>query len=99
MSGTLSTSASSLGSQLVEESMLDSSRNPVRAVRHQRRADENRDQNQGAGKALTSDAAAAKATNLRKVRNVFSEFTSANTLVALSSQSISSGIYFLLSVG
>lgn len=78
MNGTLSTSASSLGSELVEESILDPSRNPVWEVLDQRRTDDSLDrpsccgdQNQGAGKALTSDAAAAKARNIKKVRDIF----------------------------
>lgn len=94
MSGTLSTSASSLGSELVEESILDSSRNPVWEALDQRRADDsldrpssNGDQKQGAGKALTSDAAAAKARNPKTVRNIFSDARSANTRVALRARS------------
>ncbi|XP_075870494.1 uncharacterized protein LOC142880437 isoform X2 [Nelusetta ayraudi] len=73
MSGTLSTSASSLGSEPAEESILDSSRNPVRKRPDQRRADEspdrrssNGDQSQCAGKALPSDAAAGKARNPKR---------------------------------
>lgn len=88
MSGTLSTSASSLGSELVEESILDASRNPVREVLDPRRSDggldqRSGDQKQAAGKALTSDAAAAKARNPKKVRNLFSDALSANAWVAL----------------
>lgn len=74
MSGTLSTSASSLGSELVEESILDSSRNPVREEPHQRRTEESpehrsstRDQSQGAGKGKTSDAAVEKVRNPKRV--------------------------------
>lgn len=91
MSGTLSTSASSLGSELVEESILDSSRNPVWEVLDQRRMDGSLDrpssygdQKHGAGKALTSDAAAAaKARSPKKVRDIFSDAVSANTWIAL----------------
>lgn len=79
MSGTLSTSASSLGSEPAEESILDSSGNPVRKRPDQRRAaDEspdrrssNGDQSRCAGKALASDAAAGKARNPKRVRNIF----------------------------
>lgn len=94
MSGTLSTSASSLGSEPAEESILDSSRNPVRKRPDQRRADEspdrrssNGDQSQCAGKALASDAAAGKARNPKRVRNIFSDAVSADTSLTLSSGS------------
>lgn len=94
MSGTLSTSASSLGSEPAEESILDSSRNPVRKRPDQQRADEspdrrssNGDQSQCAGKALPSDAAAGKARNPKRVRNIFSDAVSADTLLTLSSGS------------
>lgn len=95
MSGTLSTSASSLGSEPAEESILDSSGNPVRKRPDQRRtADEspdrrssNGDQSQCAGKALASDAAAGKARNPKRVRNIFSDAVSADTSLTLSSGS------------
>lgn len=96
VSGTLSTSASSLGSEPAEESILDSSGNPVRKRPDRRRADEspdrrssNGDQSQCAGKASASDAAAAagKARNPKRVRNAFSDAVSADTSLALSSGS------------
>lgn len=94
VSGTLSTSASSLGSEPAEESILDSSGNPVRKRPDRRRADEspdrpssNGDQNQCAGKASACDAAAGKARNPKRVRNTFSDAASADTLLTLSSGS------------
>lgn len=93
MSGALSTSASSLGSEAaVEESILDSSRNPVRKEPDRRRTGEspdcrssNEERSQWAGKALSSDAAAGKARNPKRVRNLLGDAVSADTSLTLSS--------------
>lgn len=100
MSGALSTSASSLGSEAaVEESILDSSRNPVRKKPDRRRTGEspdrrssNEERSQWAGKALTSDAAAGTARNPKRVRNIFGDAASADTSLTLSSSATLSAL-------
>lgn len=95
MNRTLSTSASSLGSEMVEELVLHSPKKALHEVPDQHKADESLDalhlredvsqesvgdQSQWAGKTLTSDAAGVKPRNPHRVRNIFSGTMSADTI-------------------
>lgn len=86
MNRTLSTSASSLGSEMVEELILDSPRKALQEVPDQHKTVESLDalhvredvsqesigdQSQWTAKALTSDAAGVKPRNPNRVRNIF----------------------------
>lgn len=87
MNRTLSTSASSLGSEMVEELILDSPRKALQEVPDQHKTDgildalhvredvsqeSIGDQSQWTAKTLTSDTAGVKPRNPNRVRNIFS---------------------------
>lgn len=95
MNRTLSTSAISLGSEMVEELVLDLPKKALQEVPDQHKTDESLDalhlcedvsqesigdQSQWTGKTLTSDVAGVKPRNPNRVRNIFSGNMSADTI-------------------